>query len=67
VVAVGSARRRCGRPIVRAVWAFTADVSDLDGLGGIVVFLWQGPMVVVAVAVVTWIAVWTLVERCPDR
>ncbi|WP_238009027.1 hypothetical protein KZZ52_20785 [Dactylosporangium sp. AC04546] len=56
-----------GLPMVWAVWAFTADVSAVDGLGVILVFFWYGPMIVAFLAVAGWIAVLAVVGNGKAR
>ncbi|GAA2357780.1 hypothetical protein GCM10010170_051210 [Dactylosporangium salmoneum] len=56
-----------GVPIAWAVWAFTADVASADGLGAIVVFLGYGPVIVIAVAAVSCIALWEFVRQRAQR
>ncbi|MGI5174960.1 hypothetical protein ACQEVZ_01310 [Dactylosporangium sp. CA-152071] len=45
-------------PMVVTVYANAADVSAMDGVGGVLVFLVWGPMIVAGLAVAGWFAVW---------
>jgi hypothetical protein len=56
-----------GVPIVIAVCVFTAEVSAMGGLGGILVFFWYGPMIVAVLALAGWVAVWAVVAEWKVR
>ena len=47
-----------GLPVAGAVWTFAEDVAATDGLGGIVVFLWSGPIVLAVLAGLAATVIW---------
>ncbi|HTJ35422.1 MAG TPA: hypothetical protein VL738_19520 [Dactylosporangium sp.] len=56
-----------GVPLASAVFAFTAGVSELDGLGAFDVFLLKGPVIVLVLMAVGWVAVAAAAEEDKSR